>query len=79
MTVNSMLTIQRNTERAKEYAKKNVGYAETDHGGIAAFSLGWTESSFARVLNEIERKYGEDALLKILDNANVHPVFSSTV
>ncbi len=79
MTVNATLTIQRHTEDAKEYAKSKVGYSETDHAGLAAFALGWTESAFAQVLNQIEIHHGEDALLKILDAICMTPVYKSVV
>ena len=77
--VHCMLTVQRHTETAKERAMERYGYPETDHSGIANFCLGWTESAFAHVLMSIASKYGEDALLKILDNTNVPPVYKSAV
>ena len=79
MTVNATLTVERHSQYAKEYAVKKVGYSETDHFGLAAFSQGWTESAFASLINNIEAKYGEDALLKLLDNINMSPVYSSAV
>lgn len=79
MTVNATMTVERHAEYAKEYAKTKVGYSETDIHGLAAFSQGWTESAFASLINQIEAKYGEDALLKLLDNIQMSPVYSSAV
>lgn len=72
MTVNAMLTIQRDLERG-------AAAWPADLAGQVAFQLGWTQSAFANVLHQIESKYGEDALLKILDNACIRPVFSSAI
>jgi len=77
--VHSILTVNRHIETAKEQAIERCGYSETDHSSIANFCLGWTESAFAHVLSAIADKYGEDALLKILDSTNISPVYKSAV
>lgn len=77
--VHSVLTVQRHIETAKERAIERYGYSETDYSGIANFCLGWTESAFAHVLTSIATKYGEDALLKILDQTCIPPVYKSAV
>ena len=75
MTVNASLTIQRYTE----YGSENYNKSDTNSVYSKAWELGWTQESFACVLRDVEAKYGEDALLKILDVANIPPVFSSAV
>ena len=73
MTVNALLTVTRHAEYASEKA------GQTSHAMKIAYELGWTQSAFASVLNAIESKYGEDALLKILDRSCIMPIYGSTV
>lgn len=73
MTVNAMLTVARHAETASEKAN------QTDHVMKMAYELGWTQSAFAGVLNQIEIQYGEDALLKILDRVCIMPIYSSSI
>jgi hypothetical protein len=77
--IHTLLTAQKHTETAKEYAIKKCGYTEEDHSSLANFSLGWNESAFASVLNAIADKYGDDALLEILDKVYIPPVYKSAV
>ena len=77
--VHSVLTVQQHIQTARDRAVERYGYSETDHSGLANFSLGWTESAFAHVLTHIASKYGDDDLLKILDSVNIPPVYKSAV
>ena len=70
MSVNALLSVTRHAEHASEKA------GITNHAMKIAYELGWTQSAFAAVLNEIEAKYGENALLKIIDNVNLMPIYS---
>lgn len=72
MTVNALLTVQRDAE----YAADKYGHKE--HAMNVAYQLGWTQSAFSAVLNQIAAHYGENDLLKILDRVNVMPMFGST-
>ena len=73
MSVNALLTVTRHAEYASEKA------GQTDYAMKMAYELGWTQSAFAGVLNQIEHLYGEDALLKILDRSCIMPIYGSTV
>ena len=75
MTVNAILTIERHAADAQERYASDI----TDSSIKTAYKLGWTQSTFANVLNQIEIYHGEDALLKILDRACISPVYSSAV
>lgn len=68
MNVHTLLTIKLDSEHA---------LPDRYEGDLAsaAFQLGWTQSAFASVLNQIAHKYGEDALLNILDNVCITPVY----
>ena len=73
MTVNALLTVTRHAEDASEKAGPSTTAMKM------AYELGWTQSAFAGVLNQIEDLYGEDALLKILDRAYIPPIYSSSI
>ena len=75
MTVNAILTIECDAKDASE--KKQ--FSDKDYALRVAYELGWTQSMAASILNRIEARYGEDALLKILDSVGISPVYSSAV
>lgn len=71
MTINAIMTIERNTQNGSD---------KNEHANLlqrTAFELGWTQSAFAHVLNQIESIYGEAALERILYNVAITPVYSS--
>ena len=73
MSVNALLSVTRHAEYASEKA------GQTNTALKMAYELGWTQSAFAAVLNEVEAKYGQDALLKIMDRVNLMPIYGSTI
>jgi len=71
MTINAIMTIERDTQNGSD---------KHEHSNLlnrTAFELGWTQSAFAHVLNQIESLYGEKALVKILGNVTMAPVYTS--
>ena len=71
MSINAMMTVENNTR---------LGADAREHPDLlnrTAYELGWTQSAFAMGLNQIEARYGEKALLKILDAVCINPIYAS--
>lgn len=70
--VNVLLSVERKLEKALV----DSSYAGHDLERKAAYQLGYCESMLTHVLHQVCARFGEDAMLKLMGDITVSPVYS---
>ena len=65
--VNVMLSVERKLEAAA--AESTVKFAPD------SYKLGYCESMLTNVLHQVYSQFGEDAMLKLMENVGINPVY----
>lgn len=61
-------------ERKLEAAVAASGYADRSEGAKMAYQLGYAESMLIQILHKVYFRFGEEAMLKMMDDVNINPV-----